>query len=85
MFNTYYSINDTASVTESGDTALGLAVRKGKLDVITFLVIECSVDISGELKREGLCSCLCLKSSARNNRVLYYIVRSLHGITTAHL
>ncbi len=38
----------TVSVTESGDTALGLAVREGKIDVIKYLVTKCSADVEGE-------------------------------------
>ena len=38
----------TAPVTKSGDTMLGLAVRKGQLDIIKFLVTECSVSVNGE-------------------------------------
>ena len=37
-----------APVTESGDTMLGLAVRKKKLDFIKYLVTECSVSVDGE-------------------------------------
>ncbi len=35
-------------VTKIGDTALGLAVREDSLDVIKYLIIECSVDSTGE-------------------------------------
>ena len=36
-----------APVTKSGDTVLGLAVREGKLDIIKYLVTECSVSVNG--------------------------------------
>ncbi len=38
----------TVPVTESGDTALGLAVREGMIGVIDYLVTKCSVDVEGE-------------------------------------
>ena len=38
----------TAPVTKSGDTMLGLAVRKGQFDIIKYLVTECSVSVNGE-------------------------------------
>ena len=38
----------TAPVTKSGDTMLGLAVRKGQLRVIKYLVTECSVRVNRE-------------------------------------
>ena len=38
----------TAPVTKSGDTMLGLAVRKRQLDIIKYLVTECSVSVNGE-------------------------------------
>ena len=38
----------TAPVTKSGDTMLGLAVCEGQLDIIKYLVTECSVNVNGE-------------------------------------
>ena len=38
----------TAPVTESGDTMLGLAVHKGHLDIIKYLITECSVSVNSE-------------------------------------
>ena len=38
----------TAPVTKSGDTMFGLAVREGQLDIIKYLVTECSASVSGE-------------------------------------
>ena len=38
----------TAPVTKSGDTLLGLAAHKWKLDVIKCLVLECNADVNGE-------------------------------------
>ena len=38
----------TAPVTRSEDTMLGLAVCKGQLDIIKYLVTECSVSVNGE-------------------------------------
>ena len=42
-----YSLT-TAPVTWSGDTMLGLTVCRGKLDIIKYLVTECSVSVNGE-------------------------------------
>ena len=42
-----YSLT-TAPVTKSGDTMLGLVVRVGQLDIIKYLVTECSVSVNGE-------------------------------------
>ena len=37
-----------APITTSGDTALGLAVSEGKLDVIKCLFTECRANVNGE-------------------------------------
>ena len=37
----------TAQVTKSGDTMLGLAVHKRQLDIIKYLVTECSDSVNG--------------------------------------
>ena len=38
----------TAPVTKSGDTIMELAVREGQLDIIKYLVAECSVNVNGK-------------------------------------
>ena len=45
----------TAPVTKSGDTMLGLAVCEGQLDIIKYLVTECSVSVNGEHVSPAIC------------------------------
>ena len=61
-----HTTHNAASITESGDTALGLAVRKEKLGVITFLVTECCVNVNSESKLYGYA--LVFKISVRYNQ-----------------
>ena len=52
----YHFILLPAPVTKSGLTPLGLAVSKGKLDVIKWLIDEHKVDVNGERLYDTSCS-----------------------------
>ena len=45
----------TALVSEQGESPLGVAVRKGDLDMIRWLVKECNANVNGE-SSNNLCS-----------------------------
>ena len=48
IHNTFMHSLTTAPVTKSGDTMMELIVRKGKFDIIKYLVTECHFSVNGE-------------------------------------